>query len=356
MSASRRAALGLVLVAAVLLGVRALLPVWVRDHVNRVIERAEGYSGGVRDVDLALFRGAYRIEGLEIRKEGGEVPVPLLDAETIDLSIEWRALLRGSLAGEVEMHQPKLNFVAGPRPEQTQTGAGVDWTERIAELFPFALDRFAVRDGQLHFRDPHREPPVDVALRDVTIEARNLTNSRDLSARRPAEVSFAARAERSGRLAGELAIDPFAERPDFELKLELAALPLTELNDFLRAYAGVDVQRGRFDLTSEVVSEDGRFEGWVQPLLRNVDVLRIEEEADEQGFFATLWEALVGTAAEVIENQPEEQVASRIPLRGSFEEPEIGVLDALVSLFENGYVEALRPRMDLIRSRARSGG
>jgi hypothetical protein len=355
-SASRRAAVGLALVAALLLGARALLPVWLREHVNGVLARAEGYSGGVRDVDVALVRGAYRIEGLEIRKEGGEVPVPLLDADAIDLSIEWLALLRGSLAGEVVMHAPKLNFVAGPRPEQTQTGAGVDWTERLEELFPFSLDRFAVHGGQLHFRDPHREPPVDVALRDVTIEARNLTNSRDLSAQRPARASFSARAERSGRLAGELAIDPFAERPDFELKLELAALPLTELNDFLRAYAGVDVQRGRFDLTSEVVSDEGRFEGWVQPLLRDVDVLRLEEEAGEQGFFATLWEALVGTAAEVIENQPEEQLASRIPLRGSFEEPGIGVVGALVSLFENGYVEALRPRMELIRSRARQGG
>jgi hypothetical protein len=246
--------------------------------------------------------------------------------------------------------------VVGPSPGQTQTGAEVDWTERLEELFPFDLDRFAVVGGQLHFRDPYRRPAVDIALRDVTIEARNLTNSRDLSARRPARVSLEGRAQRSGRAAAELEVDPFAERPDFRLKLELAALQLPELNEFLRAYVGIDAQRGRFDVVSEVVSEDGRFDGYVEPVLRDVDVLRVDEEIGEQGFLATLWEALVGTAAELLENQPEGQLASRIPVQGSFEQPEIGVWGALVSLFENGYVEALRPRMELLRERARAGG
>jgi hypothetical protein len=356
MSATRRTAVAVAVIGVALLAARALLPGWVRDYVNGVLERIDGYSGSVRDVDLSLLRGAYCIEGLEIRKDGAKVPVPLLTADTIDLSVEWLALFRGSLVGEVEIDEPKLNFVAGPSPAQTQTGEGVDWAKQLEELFPFTLDRVAVRGGELHFRDPYRKPPVDVALHDVTIEAQNLTNSRDLSAEHPAQVSFAARAQRSGSAAAELEIDPFAERPDFKLKLEVVAIQLAELNDFLRAYAGVDAQRGRFDLVSEVVSNEGRFDGYVEPLLRDVDVLKVEEEIDEQGFFATLWEGLVGTAAEVLENQPEEQLASRIPLRGSYEEPEIGVLGALVSLFENGYVEALRPRIDLLKERSRRGG
>ena len=81
-------------------------------------------------------------------------------------------------------------------------------------------------------------------------------------------------------------------------------------------------------------SEDGRFEGYVEPLLRDVDILRVEEEIDEQSIFATLWEALVGVTAELLENQPEDQLAARIPLRGSFERPDVGLWGALVSLFE----------------------
>jgi hypothetical protein len=256
----------------------------------------------------------------------------------------------------MELFRPKVELVTGQTPSPRRLPEEMGWAKRLVDLYPFELDRVAVHDGQMHFRAPHREPPVDVALYDVTIEARNLTNSRALSAARPAHVSLAARVQHSGRVAVELEIDPLAARPDFRMELEVASVQLAELNDFLRAYAGVDAERGRFDLTSRVVSDDGRFDGYVEPLLRDVDVLKLDQEAKQQGLFATLWEATVGGAAEVLENQREDQLAARVPLHGSFEKPVVGVWGALVSLFENGYVEALQPRMDLMRKGARSRG
>jgi hypothetical protein len=346
--------IALTALVAVLVAARALLPIWLKRHVNGVLERADAYTGRVIDIDVALVRGAYRIEGLEIEKENGKVKVPLFAAREIDLSIEWKALIHGALVGEADVRDATLNFVEGPTRAQSQTGAEENWAERLEKLFPFEFDRVAVTNGRIHFRAPQRDPPVDVALRDVTIEARNLTNSREVSAQRPARVTARARAEKSGRAALDLSIDPFAARPDFRLRLELASLDLRNLADFLRAYAGVDAQRGTMDVVSEVVSEDGRFDGYIQPALRDVDVLRIDEEIGEQSLFATLWEALVGGTAELLENQPEDQLAARIPLSGSFEEPDLGAWGALVSLFQNGYVEALRPRVELLRERAKA--
>ena len=288
-----------------------------------------------------------------MHREEGKVPVPLFAADRIDLTVEWRALLHGALVGEMELFRPTLELVAGQTPSPGRLPEEMDWAQRLVGLYPFEFDRVAVHEGQIHFRAPHREPPVDVALHDVRIETRNLTNSRDLSAARPARVTLDARVQRSGRVTIELEIDPLAARPDFRLELEVASIQLAELNDFLRAYVGVDAQRGRFDLTSRVVSEDGRFDGYVEPLLRGVDLLKLDEEAEKQGLLATLWEAAVGGAAEVLENQPEDQLAARVPLHGSFEKPKLGVWGALVSLFENGYVEALRPSVELLRERAR---
>jgi hypothetical protein len=347
-----RRALALAAVLLVLVAARAALPFWLRGFVAKEIARVEGYRGSVADVDLALYRGAFRIEGLAIRKHDGGEPVPFLSADRIAVTIDWQALRDGVLVGEVEAIRPRLDFVAGRPP----TGEETKWLERLEELYPFAIDRFAVVDGQVHFRDPHRDPPVDVELSDLDLEARNLTNRREISAERPARVTLHARVQNSGRIAGELEVDPFAPQPKFELDLELASLQLPELDPFLRAYAGVDVERGTLDVYSEVMAEDGRFEGWVQPLMRDVDVLRVEEESDEQGFFATLWEGLVGSASELLENQPEDQVAARIPMRGTFEQPDVGVLEALASLLRNGYVEALRPRMELLREGAKTGG
>jgi hypothetical protein len=353
---ARRVLLVTFAIAAALLVVRALLPSWVRAYVNGELERAPGYRGHVDDIDLALYRCAVRIQGVEIHREREKVPIPLFTADRIDLTVEWRALLHGALVGEMELFRPTFELVVGQTPAPATLPEEMGWARRLVELYPFDFDRVAIHGGEIHFRAPRRDPPVDVALHDVTLEARNFTNSRALSAARPAHVTLEARAQRSGRVVAELAIDPLAARPDFRMELEVASVQLPELNDFLRAYVGVDAQRGRFDLTSHVVSDDGRFDGYVEPLLRDVDVLRLDEEAQEQGLFATLWEAAVGGAAEVLENQREDQLAARVPLHGSFEKPVVGVWGALVSLFENGYVEALQPRIDLMRRGARSRG
>jgi hypothetical protein len=348
----RRIALALVALALVAVAARAALPIWLRGVVAEEIARVEGYRGSAADVDLALYRGAFRIEGLDVRKQDGGEPAPFLSVDRIEVTIDWGAVLDGTLVGEVELIRPRLVFVAGRPP----TGEETKWLDRLEQLYPFAIDRFAIVDGDVRFRDPHREPPVDVALHDLDVEAQNLTNRRDLSAKRPAKVTVRARAQETGRVAGQLESNPFAPRPDFRLRLEVDGVQLPELDDFLRAYAGVDVERGTLTVNSDVVAEDGRFEGWVEPLLRDVDVLQLDQEAKEQSFFATLWEGLVGAASEAIENQPEDQVATRIPIRGTFDQPDIGVIQAVASLLRNGYVQALRPRMELLRDDGKAEG
>ena len=62
--------LTLAIVAVVLIATRAALPYAVKDYVNRTLHGLEAYDGSVDDVDLALWRGAYRIDGIRIVKRG----------------------------------------------------------------------------------------------------------------------------------------------------------------------------------------------------------------------------------------------------------------------------------------------
>ena len=91
----------LVVVVVALLVVRAMLPIWVRDYVNRKLSELEGYSGHVADVDMHLWRGAYSIHAVEIKKTTGNVPVPFFSAPVVDLSVEWKALFHGAFVGEI---------------------------------------------------------------------------------------------------------------------------------------------------------------------------------------------------------------------------------------------------------------
>jgi hypothetical protein len=331
---------------AVLLAARIALPFALQRYVNGVLDRTPGYTGRVGDIDVALWRGAYEIEDVDIRKRSGKVPVPLLSAPRTDLSVEWKALFRGALVGELVFHGGALNFVRGPSEGTGQTGAEADWRDTVRELFPLRIDRVAVHDGTVHYRDFHSDPEVDVHLDSVEAVVINLTNSRDLAE------TLVARFELDGRLMGQGpvrvrgSLDPFADDPTFDLDGEVRGADLRRWNDFLRAYAGVDVQKGTFEVYTELRAEKGRFEGYVKPLVEGLDVIDLEEEAEEQSLFATLWETIVGAGAEVLEHQPADRQAARIPLSGSVEEPGAGLWAALGSAFRNAFVEAVKPRLE----------
>jgi hypothetical protein len=340
---SRRARWLLISALGVVVAARAALPVAIQRYVNRVLDRNAAYTGSIGDVDVALFRGAYGIEDVDIRKRDGSVPVPFFTSEWVDLSIQWRALIDGVLVGEVSFLRPQINIVGGPRP---QTGAGVDWRQTVEDLFPFEINHVQVRDGSLHYRDFHSDPRVDVYLHHLDLLAQNLTNSRNLAEDRVAQVTLRAIPMNAGLLRVRISLDPFEQRPDFDLDAELSGADLTQWNDFLRAYFHFDVERGGFDCYAELLASNDRFDGYVKPFFENVDVLRYEEERDEQGFFASLWEGIVGVAAEIFQDQPHDRVATRVPISGSVEDPQLGFWTTLGNVVRNAFIESLVPRLE----------
>jgi hypothetical protein len=300
----------------------------------------------VGDVDLSLWRGAYSIDAVEIDKRGGKLPVPFFKAKTVDFSVEWKALFDGAWVGEVVFEQPELNFVSGPSAARRQSGRGGDWRQLVEDLHPMKINRVEVIDGTIHFRNFSREPRVDVYLRDVDLVATNLTNSLDLSENRVAHVRMTATPMNAGELQLRTDFDPFAKHPSFDLDLELAGADLTQWNSFLRAYLGVDVESGKFSIYSELAADDGRFEGYLKPFFKDIDVLRLPEEAKEQSWLASLWEAVVGATAEVFEDQTHDRVATRIPIRGTVENPDASFWTTLGNVVRNAFLDAFQPTLE----------
>jgi len=344
-----------VALAAILIAARAYAPLAIQRYVNRVLDATPGYEGRIGDVDLALLRGAYTIDSVEIQKTGGRVPVPFFRAPQVDLSIEWRQLFRGSLVGEIWLESPQLNFVVGPSPEERQAGTEADWRKTVRELLPVRINRVTARRGEIHLRDFRSDPPVDVYLEDVTLRVENLSNSLDLSRDMVARARATASPKGGGRLEIRTAIDPYADLPTFEVALQATGVALSGWNDLLRAYAGIDVQRGSLRLYAELRAESGAFEGYLKPFFEDVDVLRIREELGEQGLLASLWEALVGGTAEALEDQSD-RVATLVPISGRVESPEIGFWTTLANVVRNAFIEAFAPGLEHGRRGRGRGG
>lgn len=327
-------------VIVILVAARVALPYAIEAYLNHRLAELEGYRGHVEDVDVALIRGAYRIEGLEIVKTDGEVPVPFVSIPSIDISVEWGAILEGAVVAEIVLDRPELNFVAGSSRSASQTGEEADWRALVDDMVPITINRFDVHDGEVHYRDYGARPAIDLRVHQLEVQAHNLSTIRETDEELPADVDLRAVVQSGGQLMTYVRLDPWDEQPTFDLRLELEHLPATDLNPMLRHYVGIDAEEGQAFLYSEISARDGRFRGYVKPMAEGLEVFHLDEEG---GFFDKIGDFFVEMVQEVFSNQGSDpdRFAVRVPVSGSFESPDTDMWAAVASVLYNAFIEAI---------------
>ncbi|HEY2800888.1 MAG TPA: DUF748 domain-containing protein [Chthoniobacterales bacterium] len=330
----------LIVVALTLVAARLMLPFWVRDYVNKKLSELKDYRGHVEEVDIALWRGAYRIHQVKVVKTSGNVPVPFFAVPWVDLSVQWMALFHGAFVGEIHFERPELNFVNGPSTEDTQVGLEEPWTQKIKQLFPLKINRFTVSGGEVHYRDFHKSPKVDVVFDQVRMVAKNLTNSEKLSKTLHANVEMEARPLRAGDLRAKLDLDPYAAKPTFDLETELKDLPLVKLNDFAKAYAGLTFEKGTLKVATELKAKHGDFDGYVEPVFDHMSIFNPEHDSDNPISF--IWQAIVGGLTQLIRNHPVDRFGTRVPVHGTFDNPKPAIITTVLNVFRNAIIEAFK--------------
>lgn len=341
--------IGLASLVALLLALHLALPYLVRNYLNDRLADMGDYRGQIADVDLAWWRGAYQINDLKIVKTTGKVPVPFLDAPLIDLSVSWRSLWYDhAVVAEVVFVHPELNFVDGGNKQNSQTGQGTDWRQQLEKLLPITLNEVRIENGTLTFRNFNSKPPVDLKATQLQASIRNLTNVRDEKGRRDAHFDGTARLLGDARVESRATFDPFSDFDDFEFRLRATDIQLRRLNDFASAYGKFDFNAGHGDLVIEAQAENGRLHGYIKPLLRDVDVFNWQQDVEDKdkGFFRSIWEALVGASETVLKNQPKNQFATRVELRGSVHQRNISAFEAFLQILRNGFIQAFNARYE----------
>ncbi len=329
----------LIIIAFVLVAARLCLPFVVEGYVNRQLNRSREYGGRIGQVDVQLWRGEYRIHAIEIikRKDGGQAP--FFSASRVDFSIEWQELFHGAVVGQVAMLQPRLNF------EQTQTGTNESWDKILSSLFPFKLNRMEVVGGEIHFRSPHSSPPVDIFLREVSIIATNLSNSREIRDELPAGVIARGSTVGGGGVDVRLRLNPLQEAPTYQVTAEVTNVTLTALNDFFKAYGKFDVDSGSFAMYASVAAKQGSYDGYLKVFFEHLKVFEWEKERKKNAL-EIFWQAIVGTTAMVLKNQFKDQLATKVPISGSYQDKSVGVWRAVGTLLRNAFIRALLPKLD----------
>jgi hypothetical protein len=329
---------GLLMFLVVLVGLRVALPDLLLDYVNDQLNELEAYEGSVQDIDLALWRGAYGIDGIRIVKRGKRDPVPFFSSDRLDLSVQWRSLFHGALVSEATFTGPNLNLIQETTERESQLGTEEDWRARIEGLFPFRFNTIEIRYGTATFRAPGIRTEEALNVERINGTFANLTNVADADKEAYADFSLTGAALGDAPVTVSGSLDPWSREPTFDVNLELTDVALPKVNPWLREYIKADAERGEFELYLEVAAADRRFTGYAKPIMRDVDMTSAKE--NEGNPLRKLWEGIVDFAADVLENKQEEQVAARMPFSGSIEEPKSSVWATLVSIVRNAFVGA----------------
>jgi hypothetical protein len=329
----------------VLICIRIILPYVILHFANKNLASIPGYYGHIEDIDLALIRGAYRIDSIYLNKLDTitNKQTKFFSASAIDLSIEWRALFHGSIVGELIFEQPNLRFTREKVEPKDVEKDSSDFKDLKEDFMPLQVNRFEILNGDVRYLDETSNPKVDIWMTNMHAVATNLRNSYDSSKLLPAKVI--ARADvYEGEFTFSLNINPLATQPTFDLNAELKNTNLVLLNDFFKAYAKIDVNKGKFGMYTEVAAKEGGFKGYVKPIIKDLDVVGHEDRQDN--IFRKMWEGLVGLVGEVFKNQPKDQVATKIPFEGRLDNPDTDIWVTIVNVLQNAFIQAIQPSID----------
>jgi hypothetical protein len=245
------------------------------------------------------------------------------------------------------MEEPELNFVDADNPQESQTGVGGPWIQIIRDLFPFKINSAEVREGSIHFRTIQKAQPVDIYLSHLHATVDDLTNIADQTTPMVTTVKATALAMDQAKFQYEMKLDPFSYRPTFHVAARLIGLDVTQTNNLARAYGAFDFKRGWFDLVIEIDAKEGQIQGYIKTLFRDLKIFSLTQDIREQDVLGFFWQALVGTAAALLKNQPRNQLATLIPFRADASgATTTDMLATLGNVLRNAFIRAYLPRLE----------
>lgn len=342
----RRTVIVVAIILLLLLALRIAAPIIVRSAINQRLAKIEGYRGEVRDVDLHLWRGAYRLQGVKLTRTVGNEQAPFLDVADIDFSLAWRELWHRRILADIAVSDLTLTFVPTPPKEEAASIKETSWQDVIKDIFPIEITRFKLQRGRLVYHDDKVTPVVNISLEELNIIATGLKNraTSDASDELPAKIQLTGSTIGGGQVQLNASFEPLAAQPHFDLDGQVKGVSLPALNQYLMAYGKVDVSRGTFEAYTEIAGKDGHFEGYIKPFFNDVSFKDVVDE--HKNVAQRVWESVVSGLVTVFKNKSRNQLGTRIPFGGQIDDPKAGLLATFGNLFRHGFIKALTERVE----------
>jgi hypothetical protein len=282
----------------------------VRRRVEAGMNAAlDGYSVRIRELRLhPLGFGVDLYDVVLIQDAYPDPPVATLPE--LNASVQWKALLRGKLVADFELHEPKLHVdLRNAKKEATDKKSVADrgWQEAAFKIYPLKINELKITDGDFTYIEPGPNEPV--RLTHIYFTADNIRNVRSREGTYPSPVHISAWLQDTARLQADgdadfLAIPTAAVKADFQM----ANLDMRNVAPAAK-HAGADIRRGQLSAWGAV--EYGPKKNMLdlaEVRMSGADVTYVKSTAEQ----ASLSDAATVGAAKVTQQPAAEVRAERI--------------------------------------------
>jgi hypothetical protein len=176
----------------------------------------------------------------------------------------------------------------------------------------------------------------------IEVNEFGLTNFSNHFTEGPATGKLTGKFMGSGKTVVTSTFRPEKAGPDFDLAVRIEDTQMRSMNDLFRAYGNFDVVTGFFSFFMELTVKKGNVTGYVKPLFRDMDVYDKRQDR-EKDLFRKIYEGIIGSIADLLENAPREEVATKTEIHGKIANPQTDTGEVIVRLVQNAFFRAILP-------------
>lgn len=291
------------------------------------------------------FQAKYRVENVpleRLRPIGSRANLTVRGGSLSSHGdFEYGPRIKDVHLADVSVRKLRLDYTHSPATAAAEERRA----EEVAEIsegstpVQVRIDRFEIEDGRVGLVSWAKDRRFRVFVDDTDFTVTNISSG---FRKGPARAILTGKFMGSGALSGHATFRDDAKGPDFSITAQLEGASLPSINELLRAYGRFDVVSGTFSVYSEVKVRNGRIDGYVKPLFKDIKVYSPEQDK-KKPVLKRLYEKIVGGLSHVLENEPREQVATVADISGTLEDPNTGAWPIVVRLVSNAFVEAILP-------------
>jgi hypothetical protein len=338
----RRSLIALAILVGLAVVIRLILDPIASRYTRKALDDAKGVSGDFLRVHVTLLPPGYEIRRLKVVQEpGGDAKNPLFYVDTARVGLDWRALFHGDLAASLTLEQPKLTILRKPakKKETKEEPAGIpDLRPALQKVLPARVDRIDVVDGEVVLRDLTLDRHPEFWLHDIAATVRNIATRRELAEGKQVTLALQGKLGTSGKVAVDLAADPFAAPLKFDGELALRDWRLAELYALTAAAADLQTPEGTIDVFAKFKGRKGAISGGVKPILKNVKVRPV---GDDFGDKVKAWLADKGVKLFSHDGSQGREAGTVIPIQGRLDDPDVQLWPTILGVLRNAFVEGI---------------